>query len=129
MSVSAKTISTGLIDSIKTNPKQSDTLVEACVAFLQQNNLLALAPTITKHLERFSKEELRFETLRITASDKLSVELEQGIRTSLEVDQKALTEYQIESEMTGGILAEYRGKILDTSIETILNRLTHSLTA
>lgn len=129
MSVSAKTISKGLIDSIKTNPDQADALIEACIAFLQKNNLMALAPTIAKHLERFSKEEQRFETLRITASSELSSDLERGIRTSLKVDKDALTEYHLQDGMTGGIVAEYRGKILDTSIETILNRLTHSLTA
>lgn len=129
MSVSAKTISKGLIESIKANPDQADVLIEACVAFLQKNKLMALVPTITKHLERFSKEERRFESLRITAGSKLSANLEQKIRTSLNVDEKALAEYHIDKEMTGGIVAEYRGKILDTSIETILNRLTHSLTA
>lgn len=129
MSVSAKTISKGLIESIKAEPAKADELIDACVAFLAENNLTSLAPIVLAHLQRFAEEERAFETLRIRAANELSKELEHAIKQSLGADDKTPVEYHTDESLVGGVVAEYRGKIIDSSIETILNRLTHSLTA
>lgn len=113
---------------IKERPQDAEIIMDEFMAFLQKNKLVGNAEIILRHLETLKKEEIRDETLTISAAHEVAPELEQFIRNKLEVTEGAPTIVTVNKETVGGITAEYRGQILDASLDTIINRLTHQLT-
>ena len=129
MSVSPQSISHALVTAIQKAPEQADELVSGCVEFLKENGMIFHKDAILRHLKRMADNERQHNTLRIHTGSEPSQALLNAIKQNMDANDETPVEVRLDKDMLGGVVAEYRGKILDTSIETILTRLTHSLTA
>lgn len=128
MSVSSRNLAKSLVKLIKERPQDAEIIMDEFMDFLGKNRLLGNADIILRHLENLKKNDTRDETLTITAAHEVSPELLQFIHSKLQVEKDAPTVTTLDKQSVGGITAEYRGKILDASLDTIINRLTHQLT-
>ena len=128
MSASARTLAKSLVTLVREYPDQADRIVTDFVDFLKEHHLLGSTEVILRHLEVYRNEEARLGTLQITSTHEVTPALEKIIRTSLHVEDKTpVVSQQVEGNVSG-VVAEYQGKVLDASMDTILNRLTQSLT-
>jgi len=96
-------------------------------SFLEKNNLLGNSAVIMRHLETYKKEEELLETLHIRSANEVSPELLKDLKEKLGVENDAKIAMETSKDNIGGVTAEYRGKVLDASTNTIINRLTQTL--
>lgn len=127
MPISSRALANSLVQLTKERPKDTELIVENFVDFLSKNLLLGNSPVILRHLEAYRDEEKRLKTLHIQTPHELEENTIKNIKEKLNVPSDAPESITIEKNAPGGIVAEFDGKIIDTSVNTIINQLTKNL--
>jgi F0F1-type ATP synthase delta subunit len=112
----------------QTESKKIDSVFEAFVSYLEENNLLATLPNVVRYLESYIQKENDFNTLFIDTAFPLEDETINAIKKFINISSKVSVQTKIDSKLIGGFKTNYQGVVTDTSIAYNLQVLKSRLT-
>lgn len=104
-----------------------DVFLGEFVETLQSKNLGYKLPFILKHLEHESEKLGHENTLYVQYGVSPNDETRKKLQEIVEADEKVEVVEEIDEELIGGFIAEYKGKIYDGSIRSYLRNLKATL--
>lgn len=93
------------------------------VAFMKRNNIEALVPVVKKHLNLLIEKHSANECVHVETPVTLTSDVEADICRAHGVSDVTVQQ-KMNPSLLAGFIATYKGKSIDTSVRTIINKLS-----
>ena len=129
LSFTPQQIAQALYESLKDSRDRSETM-DGFMKWLKQSGLWSSRASIISAFDSIEKKNQGIKHVRVVTARELDTDQQGKILATLKknLDTDSIeAEWEVNDSLIGGIRLEFEGKVLDASLSTQVNKLSHTI--